>query len=198
MLRFGPLSPNTVHVAIDLQRLFAEDTVWSTPALMGIVPNVAALVRAKPGRTLFPRFVTPEKAEDAPGTWRRYYTHWRAVTRPNLAPGMLDLVAELAALAAPGSVIDKPTHSAFAAPEFVDRLADLKADTLIVTGVETDVCVLGTILDGIDRGFRIVAVSDAMTSSSLPGHHATLDLILPRFDQQVEIVTTEAALRAWS
>lgn len=196
MLRFGPLSANTVHVAIDLQRLFAEDTVWSTPALMGVVPNVAAL--AKTGRTLFPRFVTPERAEDAPGTWRRYYTHWAAVTRPNLAPGMLDLVAELAALAEPGSVIDKPTHSAFAAPEFVDRLAALGADTLIVTGVETDVCVLGTILDGIDRGFRIVAVSDAMTSSSLPGHHATLDLILPRFDQQVEIVTTEAALRAWS
>lgn len=196
MLRFGPLSANTVHIAIDLQRLFAEDTVWSTPALMGVVPNVATL--AKAGRTLFPRFVTPEKAEDAPGTWRRYYTHWAAVTRPNLAPGMLDLVAELAALAAPGSVIDKPTHSAFAAPEFVNRLAALGADTLIVTGVETDVCVLGTILDGIDRGFRIVAVSDAMTSSSLPGHHATLDLILPRFDQQVEIVTTEAALRAWS
>ncbi|MGF6233699.1 nicotinamidase-related amidase [Inquilinus ginsengisoli] len=196
MLRFGPLSPNTVHVAIDLQRLFAEDTVWSTPTLMGVVPNVAALTKA--GRTLFPRFVTPERAEDASGTWRRYYTHWAAVTRPNLAPGMLDLVAELAALAAPGSVIDKPTHSAFAAPEFVDRLAALGADTLIVTGVETDVCVLGTILDGIDRGFRIVAVSDAMTSSSLPGHHATLDLILPRFDQQVEIVTTEAALRAWS
>jgi len=196
MLRFGPLSPNTIHIAIDLQRLFAEDTVWSTPALMGIVPNVAAL--AKAGPALFPRFVTPEKAEDAPGTWRRYYTHWAAVTRPKLAPGMLDLVAELAALAAPGSIIDKPTHSAFAAPEFVDRLAALGADTLIVTGVETDVCVLGTILDGIDRGFRIVAVSDAMTSSSLPGHHATLDLILPRFDQQVEIVTTEAALRAWS
>jgi nicotinamidase-related amidase len=194
-LRFGPLSANTVHVAIDLQRLFAEDTVWSTPALMGIVPNVATL--AKAGRTLFPRFMTPETAEDAPGTWRRYYTHWAAVTRPNLAPGMLDLVADLATLAEPGSVIDKPTHSAFAAPEFVDRLAALGADTLIVTGVETDVCVLGTILDGIDRGFRIVAVSDAMTSSSLPGHHATLDLILPRFDQQVEIVTTEAALRAW-
>ncbi|OWJ63529.1 cysteine hydrolase [Inquilinus limosus] len=196
MLRFGPLSPNTVHIAIDLQRLFAEDTVWSTPALMGVVPNVAAL--AKAGPTLFPRFVTPERADDAPGTWRRYYTHWAAVTRPNLAPGMLDLVADLAALAEPGSVIDKPTHSAFAAPEFVERLAALKADTLIVAGVETDVCVLGTILDGIDRGFRIVAVSDAMTSSSLPGHHATLDLILPRFDQQVEIVTTEAALRAWS
>jgi len=198
MLRFGPLSPNTIHVAIDLQRLFAEDTVWSTPTLMGVVPNVAALVKAKPGRTLFPRFVTPERAEDAPGTWRRYYTHWAAVTRPNLAPGMLDLVAELAALAPEDSVIDKPTHSAFAAPEFVDRLAALGADTLIVTGVETDVCVLGTILDGIDRGFRIVAVSDAMTSSSLPGHRATLDLILPRFDQQVEIVTTEAGLRAWS
>ncbi|MGK9170511.1 cysteine hydrolase [Inquilinus limosus] len=198
MPRFGPLSPNTVHVAIDLQRLFAEDTVWSTPTLMSVVPNVAALVKAKPGRTLFPRFVTPERAEDAPGTWRRYYTHWAAVTRPKLAPGMLDLVAELAALAPEGSVIDKPTHSAFAAPDFVDRLAALGADTLIVTGVETDVCVLGTILDGIDRGFRIVAVSDAMTSSSLPGHHATLDLILPRFDQQVEIVTTEAALRAWS
>jgi nicotinamidase-related amidase len=198
MLRFGPLGPNTIHVAIDLQRLFAEDTVWSTPTLMDIVPNVVALTNAQPGRTLFPRFVTPQAAADAPGTWRRYYTRWHDVTRPMLAPGMLDLVAPLAAIAPPGSIIDKPTHSAFAVPEFIDRLAALGADTLIVTGVETDVCVLGTILDGIDRGFRIVTVSDATTSSSLPGHCATLDLILPRFDQQVEIVTTEAALRAWS
>ena len=80
MLRFGPLSPNTIHIAIDLQRLFAEDTVWSTPALMGIVPNVAAL--AKAGRTLFPRFVTPERAEDAPGTWRRACWTWWLISPP--------------------------------------------------------------------------------------------------------------------
>ncbi len=30
----------TMHVVIDMQRLFAEDTVWHTPSLHDILPNV--------------------------------------------------------------------------------------------------------------------------------------------------------------
>jgi len=30
-LRFGPLGGRTVHLCIDMQNLFAEDTPWHTP-----------------------------------------------------------------------------------------------------------------------------------------------------------------------
>ena len=39
-----------------------------------------------------------------------------------------------------------------------------EVDTLVVTGGETDICVLATVLGAVDRGFRVVLVSDAICS----------------------------------
>ncbi|TMJ43124.1 MAG: cysteine hydrolase, partial [Alphaproteobacteria bacterium] len=87
---------------------------------------------------------------------------------------------------------------AFEAPEFQRALDDLDADTIIFTGVETDVCVLASALTAVDRGYRTILVSDAIASSSPPGHRSALDDIYPRFDQQVELIDTNALLRAWA
>ena len=65
----------------------------------------------------------------------------------------------------PARVIDKYAHSAFEAPAFQAALDELKADTIIFTGVETDVCVLATALTAVDRGYRTILVSDAIASS---------------------------------
>ncbi len=35
-------------------------------------------------------------------------------------------------------------------------------DTVIITGGETDVCVLATMLGAIDWGFRVILVTDAL------------------------------------
>ena len=51
-LRIGP---NAVHLCIDMQRLFAEQTEWHTPTLADIVPNIAMIIEAKPGRTILDR-----------------------------------------------------------------------------------------------------------------------------------------------
>jgi nicotinamidase-related amidase len=197
MLPFGPLGPGTVHVAVDLQRIFAEDTAWQCTAIPAIVPNVIRLARAKPGRTVWTRFVVPHHHDDAPGMWRDYYRHWAQFTGRNMDAAMVDLVDDLLPHAEPELVIDKPTYSAFEVPAFAELLDRLGADTLVFTGVETDVCVLGTLLPAIDRGYRVVAVSDALASSSEAGHRATLDAVLPRFDRQVEIATTDDVLKAW-
>ena len=190
------LGPNAVHVAVDMQRLFAEPTSWQVPDIPRILPNIQALARALPERTLFTRFVVPRRAEDMGGQWRRYYEHWSEFTGAVLPPDRLDLVGGLAALAPPGAVFDKLTYSAFEAPAFVERLRALDAGTIVLTGVETDVCVLGTLFAAVDRGHPVIAVADAMARSSRPGHAATLDHVLPRFDRQVEMATTAAALAA--
>jgi len=197
-LRFGPLGPRMAHVCIDMQRLFAEPGEWHTPALAGIMATVARIVAHRPERALFSRFVTPERAEDAHGQWRSYYQRWRSVTGERLAPGKLDLVPELARLAWPGNLIDKSGHSCFDSAAMRPALDRLGAPGLIVTGVETDVCVLATVLDAIDLGLRVVIVEDAVTSSSAEGHAAAMTAIYPRYDQQIEVVTADDLLRAWT
>jgi len=198
MANLPTLGAHAVHVAVDVQRLFTEPPGWRVPGMALIVPRIAELTRAKPGRTLFTRFTVPRRAEEAPGNWRHFYDHWSAFTGAALPPDLVGLVDELAALADEASTIDKPTYSAFEAPAFSERLARFGADTIIFTGVETDICVLGTLLTAVDRGFRVIAVADALASSSPAAHEATLRHILPRFDQQVEIATTAAVLAAWS
>ncbi len=197
-LRFGPLGRQMVPVVIDLQRLFAEPTVWHTPRLGTITGAVARIAVHRPERTLFSRFLTPARASDAKGQWQQYYRRWAAVTGEQLAPGMLDLVPELAGLARPGSIIDKYGHSCFDGPALQPALNRLGASGLIVTGVETDVCVLATVLDAIDLGLRVIIVEDAVASSSSEGHAAAMTAIYPRYDQQIEVLTTDDLLRAWT
>ena len=38
------LGPDTVHVVVDMQRLFDEDTGWRVPTLSSIVPPIARLI----------------------------------------------------------------------------------------------------------------------------------------------------------
>jgi nicotinamidase-related amidase len=70
-------------------------------------------------------------------------------------------------------------------------------DTLVVTGVETDVCVLGAVLGAVDLGYRVVVSTDAICSSSDETHDALLTLYRGRYGQQVETVASDEILRCW-
>lgn len=197
-LRFGSIGKRAVHASIDMQRLFAENTEWASPVVHAIEPRVSRICAHAPPRTLFTRFLTPQRAEDAKGQWQIYYRHWKSVLAGNLDPDLLDLLPPLRRFTPPARVIDKYAHSAFEAPEFQAALDDLAADTIIFTGVETDVCVLTTALTAVDRGYRTILISDAIASSSPEGHRAALAGIYPRFDQQVELIDTDTLLKAWT
>lgn len=197
-LPFGPIGPHAVHVAVDMQRLFAEQTEWHTPALAGIIAPIARIAAHAGARSIFTRFRAPLLAEDAPGQWRTYYRRWRSVLASRNEAALYDLVPRLAALVPPAAVIDKPGYSAFGVPAFEAALDRLGADTLIITGVETDVCVLATVLGAVDRGLRVILVTDALASSAPAAHAATLEHVIPRFDQQIELIDTATLLQCWT
>jgi nicotinamidase-related amidase len=186
----------TVHLAIDLQRVFAEPTAWQMRDFDAIVPQVAALAAAMPGRTLFTRFVVPQVAEHASGRWQHYYRRWPGFTGARMDPALVEVVDALAGHATPDTLIDKPTYSAFEVDDCARRLSALDAATIVFSGVETDVCVLASLLAAIDRGYRCIAVADALGSSSAAGHEATLRHVLTRMPDQVEIVHTADVLAA--
>jgi len=196
-LRHGPLTRSCVHLCVDMQNIFGAGSAWETPWLPRVLPKVEQLVHAWPERTVFTRFIPAQRPGDGIGTWKRYYEHWADMTMERLEPGMVDLVPPLQGFVPPAEVIDKRTYSPWSAPELETTLARRGADTLIITGTETDVCVLAAVLGAVDRGYRVVLPTDALCSSSDTAHDASLTVYRERYGQQVETATADEILRVW-
>lgn len=94
--RYGAPGENVVHVCVDKQRMFAEDTEWKMPCLPRALPNIAAIAAAHADRTLFTRFIPPKSPGQADGMWRYYYERWSSMTMERLDPEMIDVVPDLA------------------------------------------------------------------------------------------------------
>jgi nicotinamidase-related amidase len=197
-LHLGPLTERAVNLCVDMQRLFSGEGPWATPWLSERLPVITEIAGRYPDRTVFTRFIPPFRPDDLPGMWQRYYRRWHNITREELDTGLLELVEPLARLAPPAIVIDKPVYSPFSGSRpLLQHLRTRQCDALIVTGAETDVCVLATVLGAIDYGFRVIVVKDAICSSSDAGHDALLTLYEQRFTEQIEITDAEAVLSSW-
>ncbi|TPE51634.1 cysteine hydrolase family protein [Amaricoccus solimangrovi] len=183
-----PRGTDWVHLCVDMQRLFWPGTDWGLDWMPRIAPRVAAFCERHPGRAIFTRFIPLRRASDGEGTWQAYYEKWDAMTLDRLAPGMVDLIPELERAAADAEVIDKHVYSPWVETDLDDRLRARGCRTLVVTGGETDMCVLSTVLGAVDRGYRVLLARDGLCSSSDEAHDATLDLFRRRFRLHVEIV----------
>ena len=129
--------------------------------------------------------------------WQHYYRRWRAATRECLDLRLLELMPPLAELCPPAKVIDKTRYSGFAEPQLLRHLCERQADALIVSGSETDVCVLATVLSAVDLGYRVIIVRDAVCSSSDEGHDILMRLYQTRYTEQIEIADAETILTWW-
>ena len=77
------------------------------------------------------------------------------------------------------------------------HLQERQADALIVSGSETDVCVLATVLGAVDIGYRVIVVRDALCSSSDEGHDMLMRLYHTRVTEQIETADAEMVLSRW-
>lgn len=193
----GPLGTNCLHLCVDMQRLFAPGSPWAVPWLEKVLPAVEALCAHRPERTVFTRFVPPQRPGEAVGSWTRYYQRWECVTGEALGPEFVRLVPILERFVPPAQVVDKTVYSPWTEGRLDALLAPAGVEALVISGGETDVCVLATALGAIDRGFRVILVTDALCSSSDATHDALMELYTRRFSQQVEIARTGEVLAQW-
>ena len=194
----GPLPANAVHLCVDMQNIFARDTAWHTPWMTRVLPEVVRLVEGHPDRTIFTRFIPAARSGEGTGTWKHYYEKWAELTLERLDPDMIDLVPELARFVPPATTVDKQVYSPWFEPALTDELARRGTETLIVTGGETDVCVLAAVLGAVDRGYRVVVGKDCLCSSSDTAHDASVTLYQRRYGQQVEVATASTILANWA
>jgi len=179
-----------------MQEVFATNKQWGFFGIYDIVPAISRLAQAKPQNTLWTRFISAHSAEEAKGSWAALYRLWPQAT---LAAGaQIDILSDLLPLVDPAFVFDKSTYSSFGNPRLIAELKRRRADTLILSGVETDVCVLATLMDAVDLGYFVILPIDALTSSDGESHRQILDIIPRRLKSQVSRATVDEIVEQWS
>ncbi len=190
--------PRTAHLCVDMQRMFCDESPWHMPWMAKVVPQVAELTRRHPDRTIFTRLIPPSSPKDVPGAWRAYYERWDEMTLDRIDRDLLALVEPLPRYVPPARIVNKRFYSAFRQTYLRRILAEGRYDSLAISGGETDVCVLATVMSAIDLGFFVFIPQDAICSSNDRFHDSLRDLYDNRFTSQIEVTTTETVLTTWA
>ena len=196
-LKFGSLGRNTLHVCIDMQLMFAFETKWASESIWNALPAIMKICDKYAPSTAFSRFICPKDLSETSGQWTRFYADAEGMLCGNMDPSMMDLLPELKRYCPPARIVDRKVFSAMASSGLRELLVEQSIDTLVISGFETDVCVLATVLSAIDLGFRVVLVRDALASSNAAGEKAALGGIFSRFDQQIEVIDSATLFQAW-
>ena len=90
--------------------------------------------------------------------------------------------------------IRKHRYSAFKGTDLDMVLRARGIETVITTGVSTNVCVESTLRDAFETGYYVAIPSDATASWNMDLHEATLQTVTHRFGL---VTTTDEILAAW-
>lgn len=162
-------------VVIDMQNAFAAaDSPWFTPSFGAAQERIAALLPLFGERVVFTRFVPPAAIE---GSWEAYYRKWQFAMAPD--------AAALWTLVAPWQ--DRPSLDSHRFSKWGPELHRLtgRADSIVLCGVSTECCVLGTALAAVDDGVFVRIVADACGAKTPEIHEGALSLLTGRAPQLV-------------
>ena len=211
----GSLTPTrTALLVIDMQRDFLLPEGYAAQVGLNIVPLVAAIcpigkllaagrvaglliVHTREGHLPDLSDCPPYKLERS----RRANAEigskgplGRLLVRGEVGHDFVDALRPLAGEV----VIDKPGYSAFAHTSLQQVLTNRGIETLIITGVTTEVCVSSTLRTAVDLGYRCITVSDACASGDPTLHKAALVMIGVEGGVFGEVATTAAVVERFA
>jgi nicotinamidase-related amidase len=149
-----------------------------------VIPNIQRLLEGARQRGLFIVFtevgsLRPDGA-DLPGWMRRHIAMSGAAVYPPFSDPSCRVDDSVAPR--PGELIlQKTTSGPLNSTKLDQTLRVLGIDTVIVTGVVTDVCVAQTAREFGDRDFNAIVVEDACASTDDTRHKAALETIAITF-----------------
>jgi len=74
-------------------------------------------------------------------------------------------------------IVHKPRFSAFFRTGLENTLRELSVDTVVIGGVATEVCVLGTAYDAVCHNFKVIVLEDCCASRFPETRDQVLDLL---------------------
>jgi nicotinamidase-related amidase len=179
----------TALVVVDMQRAFLDPgEAMEVPPARDIVPQIQSLLdlfRDKRLPVVFTEFtysedvpvlvglLHPEHRRAAPGAPRGF---GRPSSSCLMGEANVHLVPELAPQ--PGElVVTKHYYDGFNGTTLDAALRSRGVTHLVLTGTMTDICVLATVIGGMNREYRMTVVDDGTATLWPEVQRATLDII---------------------
>jgi nicotinamidase-related amidase len=183
----------TALVVIDMQHDFVDPEGWfarfgfDVAPLRAIIPTIASLLEAARAGGVPVIHTRQGNAPDLSDLPLVRQEQGERAGNPIGSPGPLgygmirgergwQIIDELAPIDGE-LVIDKPGYSSFHGTSLDDELDARGIETLVLTGVTANVCVLSTLLSAVDLGYDTVVVSDAIAAVSDATRESVLDLV---------------------
>ncbi|MCA9400159.1 MAG: hydrolase [Candidatus Omnitrophica bacterium] len=92
-------------------------------------------------------------------------------------------------------VITKYAFSCCGEIQFLDRLIGINRKQIVLTGIESHVCVIQTALDLIERGCQVQVIADAVSSRKVKNHELALQRMRMK---NVDVTSTEMIVTEWT
>ena len=170
----------TALIVIDIQNGFvAKGGFLELPAARKMLPVLQDLISACRER-LIPIIYTRMshqfmRSTTYPDLWP---DHFREDGTPILAPGSgeFELIDELK-VETGDIVLDKDRYSAFFGTKLDLILKDLDVDTLLVTGLASNVCCESTVRDAFSIGYRVIFIDDLNVTLNEEMHRSAVENI---------------------
>jgi nicotinamidase-related amidase len=214
----GPIAPErSALVVVDVQRYFVRrdypfgkwiaqfgeeaaqayfDRVEST-----VLPNIQRLqaaFRRRLAQVAYTEFGSlTQDGRDMPGWARQHNDHARSVVGSAVYPPFSDASCRVDDSVAPQPgelVVQKSTSGPVNSTKLDYTLHRLGIDTVVVTGLVTDVCVAQTAREFGDRDFRSLVVEDACATLDETHHCAALETIALTFGRVLSSAEVVALL----
>jgi len=186
-------SSKIMLVVVDMQKLFLieKKSPWMDKKLLSIVPNIEKLIKTIGEQdVIFTCFTPPKNWQDEHGSWQTYYRINQKITTSILGTEALELIDNFIPYVPNSCVASrKKSASIFMAGDFHSEIKKKFTEILIFTGVETDYCVLSSVLDAIHLGYYVIVVMDACASSKKQGQKHARG-IFERFPEQLWITSS--------
>ena len=185
-------------VVVDMQKLFLTDkkSPWMDRKLLSIIPNIEKLIKTLgEQKVIFTRFMPPKNWRDEHSSWKTYYKINQKITTSILGTKALDIIDNFLQYIPNVSIANrKKSASIFMAGNFHSIIKKKSTRILIFTGIETDYCVLSSVLDAIHLGYYVIVAMDACASSKKQGQKHARG-IFERFPEQLWIISTNDLIK---
>ena len=113
---------------------------------------------------------------------------WTEQVPEKLGPTLPEIARLLATMSGP---ISKASFSCCGHPPFMQELEALNRRQVLVTGIETHICIYQTTLDLLERGYEVQVVADAVSSRTAENRELGLERTK---DAGARLTSTEMAL----
>ncbi len=94
-------------------------------------------------------------------------------------------------------VLQKRRYSAFQGTDLDQLLRELKVDTLILTGVVTDICIQHTAADAFFKGYKVIVPEDCVEAINEQNQKAALDYLKRVYGNKITR-TDEIMKKRWN